>query len=262
MNGPLWMYRHLPRVVHMSRRLARANYEREMELLPALCDPQKTGIDIGAKVGMYSYRIRDNSSDVVVFEPIPVYNQMLAAVFEGKRGHIEPVAVSSEAGRVKMRLPYNAKGNWEFGRATIEPKNALSNAVVARVEELDVEVRPLDSYDWPAVGFIKIDVEGHELAVLAGAERTLAKHHPNLLIECNDEHNPGAPARLAAWLAERGYEVLFFDRERLRPFAEYDRDTHWGKLTIENFIGVHSSRPDQRARLEARVAKVGRPSAS
>jgi FkbM family methyltransferase len=152
--------------------------------------------------------------------------------------------------------------NWEFGRATIEPKNALSNAVVARVEELDVEVRPLDSYDWPAVGFIKIDVEGHELAVLAGAERTLAKHHPNLLIECNDEHNPGAPARLAAWLAERGYEVLFFDRERLRPFAEYDRDTHWGKLTIENFIGVHSSRPDQRARLEARVAKVGRPSAS
>ncbi|MBL8627127.1 MAG: FkbM family methyltransferase [Myxococcales bacterium] len=262
MNGPMWMYRRLPRITHLWRRLARANYEREMELLPALCDRDKTGIDIGAKVGMYTYRIRANSSDVVVFEPIPLFHEMLRAVFEGKRGHIEPVAVSSEAGRVKMRLPYSASGDWEYGRATIEPKNALTNEVVARVEELEVEVRPLDAYGWESVGFIKVDVEGHELAVLAGGEQTIARHRPNLLVECNDEHNPGAPAKLAAWLSDRGYEVLFFDRQRLRPFAEYDRDVHWGRHTIENFIGLHTSRPEQRARLEARVAQVARPTAS
>lgn len=260
MNGPMWMYRKLPRLTHFWRRLARANYEREMELLPALCDPARTGVDVGGKVGMYTYRIRDASSDVVVFEPNPLFNKMLRAVFHGKRGRVEPVAVSSCAGRVTLRLPFDAAGEQQFGRATIECQNRLDAAVIARVEELEVETRPIDSYDWSSLGFIKIDVEGHELAVLTGAEQTIAKHRPNLLVECNDEHATDGVKRLGAWFADHDYDVVFFDGARLRPFAEYDRAEHWDKAFIENFIGVPRGAVERRQRLDAQAAKAAKVS--
>ena len=96
MHFSAWWYRRFPRLVFNLRRVSKANYEREMELLDVLCDPARTGIDVGAKVGMYTYRIRACSSDVIAFEPIPLFHDMLRAVFEGKRGHIEPVAASDQ----------------------------------------------------------------------------------------------------------------------------------------------------------------------
>lgn len=88
MLGAAFFYRHFPRLVFPLWRLARANYEQEMELLDMLCHPSKTGLDIGAKVGMYTYRIRRHSSDVIAFEPIPLFNGMLKAVFDGKRDRV------------------------------------------------------------------------------------------------------------------------------------------------------------------------------
>jgi hypothetical protein len=46
-----------------------------------------------------------------------------------------------------------------------------------------VEVRRLDDLRLPAPDFIKIDVEGHELEMLKGAERTLRDKRPGLMIE-------------------------------------------------------------------------------
>ena len=236
------------------RRLRRANYEREMELLDLLCDRDRPGIDIGAKVGMYTYRIREHSSEVIAFEPIPMFNRILRAVFEGKRGHIEPYAVSNERGTAKLRLPYGHDGTPKFGRSTIDPANQFDTEVIARTEELEVETRRLDDYDLPDVGFIKIDVEGHELAVLAGAAATLARHTPNLLIECNDEHQPDAVKRLGTWLDAHDYTTVFLDGRELRPIDEYRRDLHWTEHEIENFIAVHQSRPDVLDRLTTRIA--------
>jgi FkbM family methyltransferase len=74
----------------------------------------------------------------------------------------------------------------------------------------------------PPPDAVKIDVEGHELAVLRGAERTLREHRPLLVLEVHDESRdpdgrtsrvgapPDAadPARtLRSWLSERGYDV-------------------------------------------------------
>jgi FkbM family methyltransferase len=249
-----WWYRRFPRLVFNLRRLSGANYEREMELLDVLCDPARTGIDVGAKVGMYTYRIRARSSDVVAFEPVPLFHDLLRAVFEGKRGRIEPVAVSDRRGTATLRMPYDHDGSRQFGRSSIEPANPLAHRQIARTEELEVETRPLDDYAFPRVGFIKIDVEGHELAVLEGAARTIAEHKPNLLIECNDDHQPRAIERLAAWLHAHDYEAAFLDGAELRDIARYDRGEHWAGRNIENFICTHRSRADVRERLARRAA--------
>jgi FkbM family methyltransferase len=225
-----------------------------MELLDLLCEPNRASLDIGAKVGMYTYRIRAHSSEVIAFEPVPMFNRVLRAVFEGKRVRIEPFAVSDRRGRAKLRLPYGHDGSRKYGRSTIDPANQFDPEIVARVDEIEVETRRIDDYDLADLGFIKIDVEGHELAVLAGAEATLARHIPNLLIECNDEHQPDAVKRLGAWLDAHGYNARFVDDGELRPIDEYERDVHWMKRGIENFIAIHRSRPEVLDRLTERVA--------
>ena len=58
------------------------------------------------------------------------------------------------------------------------------------VETIRVPLRTLDSYNLSNIGFIKIDVEGHELDVLRGAEVTLRRDQPNLLIEIENRHAP------------------------------------------------------------------------
>ena len=51
-----------------------------------------------------------------------------------------------------------------------------------------ISLQKLDEENLPPVGFIKIDVEGHEFSVLQGAIQTLQKDRPNLLIEIEEQH--------------------------------------------------------------------------
>jgi hypothetical protein len=64
--------------------------------------------------------------------------------------------------------------------------------VRAKVRQIDVEVVALDTFVvshalTPA--FIKIDVEGFELAVLRGAEALLREHKPALMVEVQADHH-------------------------------------------------------------------------
>ncbi|WP_246642623.1 FkbM family methyltransferase [Rhizobium croatiense] len=70
-----------------------------------------------------------------------------------------------------------------------------------------------------AVGFIKIDVEGHELKVLKGAEAILSRDHPNLLIEAEDRHRPNAVASVIDYLTPFGYSVYCLKDRRLRSLS-------------------------------------------
>src|SRR5947208_1003151 len=115
-----------------------------------------------------------------------------------------------------------------------DPANCFDTEMIARTDEFEVETRRIDDYDMPDVGFIKIDVESHELAVLEGAAATLARHTPNLLIECNEEHQPDAVERLGAWLDAHEYSAVFVDGRELRPIDEYQRDVHWSRREIAN----------------------------
>jgi FkbM family methyltransferase len=251
-------FRYFPKWVFWWRLIWGANKEQEMKLLDILCDPTRTGVDIGAKIGMYTYRIRAQCADVIAFEPIPLFNHLLRAVFEGNRARIEPYAISRGRGHAVMRVPYDHDGTRRFGRSTIDSANPLVHRHIARVEELNVETRSLDDYKLSNVGFIKIDVEGHELAVLEGAAQTIESERPVMLIECNDDHHPGAVERLAGWLRERNYDGLFIDGHAVQSIERYDQTEHWLTRRIGHFICIHRSQADVRERLKTRVASYGR----
>jgi FkbM family methyltransferase len=248
-------YLRFPRLMFWYRRLQGVNDEPEMAWLDILCDRDATSVDIGAKLGMYTYRLLRHSRDVVAFEPIPLLARLLGRVFRNKPCRIESCGLSDRPGRATMRIPYGSNGEVKFGRSTVEPSNALEHDDVARVEEIEVELRTLDQHDLRSVGFLKIDVEGHELAVLRGGTETLRRERPNLLVEANDRHHPGAVSKLREFMAAHGYLGFFRQEDRLvelEPIADPD---YFQRQAIENFVFVHASRPQVVERLLSRRSR-------
>jgi hypothetical protein len=98
----------------------------------------------------------------------------------------------------------------DIGYSTIEPSNRLDDKVdMSRgIDSVSVETRRLDAMDIGPVGFIKIDVEGHEQEVLEGASATLERDQPSLLIEVEERHRAGAVAGVVGLLTSLGYQAF------------------------------------------------------
>lgn len=192
--------------------------EPELRLLPALVDRSRPAVDVGANVGAYAFHLSRLTS-VVAFEPNPGYARTLR---RGLPAHarIEAAALSDHEGEAVLSVPRSSTGTEDGGCSTLEQREAATVAASHRVP-----TRRLDSYRLDP-GFIKIDVEGHEEAVVNGALETIRRARPVLLIECEERHRPGVTTRLPALLAAEGYTGWFYVAGQPRPIAEFNPDLH------------------------------------
>ena len=217
---------------HYNRTFRKHHFDAEYWLIPLFCRPDKISIDIGANMGIYAFAMRRHSRQVVAFEPnIDLWPFLRRFLGDGVR--LEDAALSDAPGQAEFRVVAD-----NSGVATIEAQNRLS--MIERPETIAVRrvtTRTLDSFALSDVAFIKIDVEGHEEAVLAGAVRTIAESRPVVLVEAEDRHNPGAPERVADWFAAQGYEGFFIRERRLLQVAELVlADTNLAGLASRNYI--------------------------
>ena len=210
------LQRVAPRAVYRYDLWKIANREPEIRHLREWCRPDRISIDVGANRGVYCCYMLPLSAAVVAFEPLPSMQQPLQQYF-GDRIALYPVALSDRDGQANLRLP-RGLGSC----ATIDTHNPLDVADHRPIETIAVATRRLDSYRFKNVGFIKIDVEGHEEQVLRGALDTLRASRPTLLIESEERHNAGSLARVTALLAGLGYAGSFLDRGKIRPIADFD----------------------------------------
>lgn len=211
-----WYWRWLARRV--------GYFDPELHLLPLLCDRDKVSIDIGASMGSYTVHLLGHSRRCVVFEPRPeaiAYLLQRLAPRPHRRLSVEPVALSDHAGEAQLRVVTEDKG-----RSTIEPVNTVEGAT--SIECVTVPVRRLDDYAarLGPVGFIKIDVEGHEEAVLLGATALLERDHPALLIEIEERHKPGAIEAVRRHLGTLGYRGFFYRGGKLHPLETFSIAVH------------------------------------
>lgn len=132
-------------------------------------------VDAGACLGdhtlSYSRMVGANGT-VHAFEPNPVAFECLR--FNFRNSH-------------NVRL-YNAGLGRTFSMMSMEPSETQSdNLGACRMVSHPglIPVRPLDRLNLMGLNFMKIDVEGMELDVLIGAERTIRKFRPVMLIEVN-----------------------------------------------------------------------------
>lgn len=221
------------------RRLQRwQNFEPEYYLLDHFVDPRRVAIDVGANEGYYSGRLSQLCAQVHCFEPIPwMADNLRRRLRPSVRVH--QLAVSDHNGEGVLRVPY--RGAVEMhGTSTIEPGNPLREAT--HTEEVPCRLVRLDDVIDEHVGFIKVDVEGHELAVLQGAAALIAKDRPVLLVESEKRHNAAAPESVFEFLRELGYTGLFVEEGRLRllshfRFADHQRPDNLADGTRK--VGVY-----------------------
>ncbi len=202
----------LPASARLSKRALSAwlGGEPELRLLPRLCRADELSLDIGANYGVYAWHLARHSKGVIAFEPQPGPAAFVRRGLGG-RVRVEQVALSDGEGEVMLRVP---RDRMQDGRATVEPGNSLE---ALDATEIVVPRRRLDSYGFERVGFVKIDVEGHEHAVLEGGRGLLERDRPTLVIEAEDRHRPGAVDSVAALLAGFGYRGVFLRDGALVP---------------------------------------------
>ena len=231
------------------RAFRKHHFDAEYWLIPLFCRPDKIAVDVGANMGIYAYAMAKHARQVIAFEPNTDLWPFLRR-FLGDRVRLEDTALSDAAGQAEFRV---VAGN--TGVATIEAANPLS--MIDRPEKItirSVATRPLDSFGLSDVSFIKIDVEGHEEAVLAGGRETIARERPVVLVEAEDRHNPGAPGRVADWFAALGYEGFFIRGRRLAPVGELSAaDTHLAGLESGGYVNNFLYLPNQDDGLVLRV---------
>lgn len=258
--APLW--RQLRRLYPMRLKLARWTREAlrdEPELRLAL---QMTCgglfLDVGANKGVWSQAAAPHFPQVHAFEPNrDLAEQMRRALARNVTVH--HLALSDRSAEVDLHVPLS-DGEQVTTRASLL-ENANGDLPWVRQS---VHSEKLDNLKLEPIDVIKIDVEGHEMAVLRGAEETLRAQHPALIVEIEERHHPGSSEEIIAWTCALGYECAYYDARRGRilpyrvgtiaslqqlgtPSLQESKETDY----INNFLFFPPSRPELRDRLRA-----------
>lgn len=201
----------------------------DIQLVASLCDPNKISLDIGADLGEFTISMLASSRSVIAFEPRPAQAHDLTSMFDavGAAVQVQAMALSDSSGSTVMRVVES-----EPGRSTIDTSNTLGDVSGAKIRSIDVPVRRLDELHLEDIGLIKIDVEGHELAVLHGATYTLTRDRPVIVVEAEERHRPNAVAEIVGLLSELGYAGYFDLGGTRRPIAEFDPTHHQNPANV------------------------------
>ncbi|MDO9713104.1 FkbM family methyltransferase, partial [Paracraurococcus lichenis] len=176
--------------------------EREYYLLPFLVDSSRAAVDVGGNYGSYAGKLATLTRRVHCFEPNPATAAGLRARMP-RSVIIHEAAASNRDGTADIVIPRSLGATRAGAMATIESDNPF--AAIPGSERIGIRLVRLDEAIREPVGFIKIDVEGHELATLEGAERILREDRPALLVESSPITHPEAPRHIFDFLAARGY---------------------------------------------------------
>ena len=192
--------------VRMALRVRAANWiEAETRLLPLLVDRERVAIDVGAADGFYSWHLKRLARDVIAFEPNPRSAASLRKMVP--RLDVRELALSNTKGSTSLRVPISGRVA-ASGWGTIHVDNDFSEISPDALESFMVQTARLDDLELMNVGFIKIDVEGHEKEVLEGAYGLLARDRPALLVETSGRVRGNDPGAVCKILQGLGYATL------------------------------------------------------
>jgi FkbM family methyltransferase len=181
------------------------------EAILRLTDAGDTGLDVGANIGYMSLVLARSAGPrgrVLCFEPnvdvIPTLRKNLSdwAALNIAPIEVNTVALSERDGEGSLGFPTDYERNQ--GVASLEIGNRGAPVRVCR----------LDSILSDGAGVMKVDVEGHEAAVFAGARNLLAA---NRIRDILFEEHQSYPAPSHKILLGHGYHLFRVTRSAWRP---------------------------------------------
>ncbi len=216
------------------------------EAIIRLSDAGDTALDVGANIGYMTLVLAMSTGPnghVLCFEPNPRVLSTLRANVKNWNSpqlgqiHIETVALSDQNGEGILGFPDDYDQNQ--GTASLETGQ----------DGIPVSLRRLDSLPLDRVGLMKVDVEGHEHAVFAGAEKLLA---PRLARDILFEEHETYPARSHRILLQHGYTIFRLGRSTWRPLLLPPEQPVREKYLPANYLATADP-----ARARARFAAWG-----
>lgn len=185
----------------MSRGVVWGNLKRweatSLRVFSELSRTSQRFLDVGAYTGIYSLiACADGTGEVIAFEPNPAVRPLLERNIRANgwenRITVVPEGASDRSGTARMTIPVDTTA------ARVDDAGTGPTIRLTTIDEVLAGRR---------ADIIKIDVEGLEARVLAGASETLERYRPALIIES---------------LNERSFEEI---RAALTPHG-YDRCQH------------------------------------
>ena len=153
--------------------------DAEIGLVKKLVLRDSVAVDVGAHNGSYTYKLSKLVGVrglVYSFVPEPTGFKYISDGFKSTQNVIlSDLALSSQSGKGVFKIPKVVHG--------ISNAGATLNSSTEFFTEMEISTTTLDSLGLKNVSLIKIDVEGHELEVLKGAQETIKSNKPHLLIE-------------------------------------------------------------------------------
>lgn len=193
---------------------ANKDWTEQEELILHLIVPSSRGsVDIGANVGSYTRLLSKLTPFVHAYEPDKYTAEVLAgAGLSNVTVHNK--AVSDRAGNITFRVPI------------VDGQRAVTVASVAKsfenknFAEQIVQTATLDELADEDIGFVKIDVEGHELEVLHGSRKIFQEQRPIVLIEAEEQHRDNTVEDVKNYFKSICYSGIFIYNKKAYPIAE------------------------------------------
>lgn len=219
------------------RRIVKAYRESDWEWSPVVMPLIPEGgvvFDIGANVGylskLFAERVGKDGS-VFSAEPIPDTHDALSSSMKSLYPGVVTVyqcCISSESGSVEMVVPTYEGGGENFYESHI--KTGGETATSDRTFRVDAfTLDQLVEKAGVKPDFIKIDVEGHELAVVQGGQGLLQQNGPPLLIEVtgDPDDSTSSAAALFEALKQLNYEGHTLTGGGYRPRRQGDKEVDY-----------------------------------
>lgn len=190
------------------------------EVMWRLAEDDDRAIDVGANIGYFTGLLACRAREVTALEPNPQLRRFITANIDrwevGARVRLETRAASDGSGTAVLHLPDDYETN--YGIATLERHDGTVSYEVETVR-LD------DLIGGRNVGVLKLDVEGHEMAALAGAGDSLAQ---GLIRDIIFEDHLPFPSPVAMTLQSAGFTVRGIEQALTRPTLVRPDRAHTG----------------------------------
>lgn len=177
--------------------------------LPPLLDSSKNAIDVGGNVGHIAYFLSQYCRRVYAFEAVTVVCERLQEVTKlADNIVVQNLAISDFCGEADFFIDHQRLSN-----SGLHDVSAVTTSFKppTQFKSTKTRVKSIDKLGIDNVGFIKVDVEGSELDVLHGAEATIERYSPDLLLEIFEPFSKYPVEDVFRFGFERGYRCYHFD---------------------------------------------------
>jgi len=208
------------------------------ECLFRITDAKDVCVDVGANIGYTTSLLATRSGPggrVLSFEPAPdVFGLLKRNIASWREAGVATIdayqtALSSAETAVMLATPAGHRG--DAGGRTLE-------SIDAAIDAIRVQSSTLDRAAPDRIDVLKIDVEGHEFAVLEGCEHLLRRHAIRDVVF--EEHHP-PPTQVTNRLAAAGYTVFRLEQGFRGPRLEAD---------IEHEFAIYWNAPNYLATID------------